>query len=60
MLMETSTPEKVVLEIPSDAWKTILDYVYSNLEWDDDSPEKQKVLDALDQIRKHIPNNDAD
>lgn len=60
MLMETSTPEKVVLEIPSDAWKTILDYVYSNLEWDGDSLEKQKVLDALDQIRRHIPNNNAD
>lgn len=60
MPMETSTPEKVVLEISSDAWEIILNYVYSNLEWDDDSPEKQKVLDALDQIRRHIPNDRAD
>ena len=60
MLMKTLTSEKVVLDISLDAWEIILDYVYSNLEWDGDSPEKQKVLDALDQIRRHIPRNDAD
>ena len=58
--METLTSEKVVLDISLDAWEIILDYVYSNLECDSDSTEKQKVLDALDQIRRHIPNNNAD
>ena len=60
MTNDAPTPEKVVLEIQSDDWELILDYIYSNLEWDSDGQENREMRAAMDRIRRHVHSGDAD
>ena len=46
-----SEPETVLLEIPRDDWTMILDYIYGNLEWDNNSPGKEAMYAAMNRIR---------
>lgn len=45
-----SVSETILLAVPSDAWAMILDYIYCNLEWDSNSPEKEAMYAAMNRI----------
>lgn len=49
--VQESQSETVLLEIPRDDWEMILDYIYGNLEWDSNSPEKEAMYAAMGRIR---------
>lgn len=46
--------QTLLVEIPIDAYKLVLDYIYTNLYWDSDSLEKQEVVAALCEIEDAV------